>query len=94
MLTSHKNNAKGIVTDAAVRWQYFAVGDTFVKTSGSFLSPAQIMFFLISGGLIIFASDCASGKGRKPKRTSGPRTSFTGAVLCGDDRSAGHGHVP
>ena len=32
----------------------FAVGDTFVKISGSFLSPSQIMFFLISGGLIIF----------------------------------------
>ena len=33
----------------------FAVGDTFVKISGAFLSPAQIMFFLIAGGLIIFA---------------------------------------
>lgn len=34
----------------------FAVGDTFVKIAGSFLSPAQIMFFLISGGLIIFTA--------------------------------------
>ena len=34
----------------------FAVGDMFVKIAGSFLSPAQIMFFLISGGLIIFTS--------------------------------------
>ena len=33
----------------------FAAGDTFVKISGAFLSPAQIMFFLIAGGLIIFA---------------------------------------
>ena len=33
----------------------FAIGDTFVKISGAFLSPAQIMFFLIAGGLIIFA---------------------------------------
>ena len=33
---------------------FFAVGDTFVKIAGTFLSPAQIMFFLISGGLIVF----------------------------------------
>ena len=42
----------------------FAVGDTFVKISGSFLSPSQIMFFLISGGLIIFTL-IALSKGEK-----------------------------
>ncbi|MDA9823142.1 DMT family transporter [Paracoccaceae bacterium] len=53
MLTN-KNNAKGIVM-MLFSMASFALGDTFVKTSGSFLSPAQIMFFLISGGLILFA---------------------------------------
>ena len=53
MLTN-KNNAKGIVL-MLFSMAAFALGDTFVKTSGSFLSPAQIMFFLISGGLILFA---------------------------------------
>ena len=53
MLTN-KNNAKGIVL-MLFSMVAFALGDTFVKTSGSFLSPAQIMFFLISGGLILFA---------------------------------------
>ncbi len=33
----------------------FALADTLIKMSGSFLSPAQIMFFLMSGGLILFA---------------------------------------
>ena len=53
MLTN-KNNAKGIVL-MLFSMAAFALGDTFVKRSGSFLSPAQIMFFLISGGLILFA---------------------------------------
>ena len=34
----------------------FALADTLVKVSGSFLSPAQIMFYLIGGGLVLFAS--------------------------------------
>ena len=32
----------------------FALGDIFIKMSGAFLSPAQIMFILISSRLIIF----------------------------------------
>lgn len=33
----------------------FALSDTLIKVSASFLSPAQILFFLISGGLVLFA---------------------------------------
>ena len=54
MLVSQKRNSKGILL-MLISMASFAVGDTFVKISGSFLSPSQIMFFLISGGLIIFA---------------------------------------
>ena len=53
MLDSQKENSKGIFL-MLISMASFAVGDTFVKISGSFLSPSQIMFFLISGGLIIF----------------------------------------
>ncbi|MBT7447976.1 MAG: DMT family transporter [Tateyamaria sp.] len=53
MLTSHKNT-KGIIL-MLLSMAIFAVADTFIKMSGSFLSPAQIMLFLISGGFIIFA---------------------------------------
>jgi len=51
----------------------FALGDTFVKRSGSFLSPAQIMFFLISGGLILFALIAvAKGENLKEPRAFAP----------------------
>ena len=53
MLESQKKNSKGIFL-MLISMASFAVGDMFVKISGSFLSPSQIMFFLISGGLIIF----------------------------------------
>ena len=53
MLTNQKKNSKGILL-MLISMAAFAVGDTFVKISGSFLSPSQIMFFLISGGLVIF----------------------------------------
>ena len=33
----------------------FAVADTLVKLSTSFISPAQVMFYLFSGGFILFA---------------------------------------
>ena len=49
-----KKNSKGIFL-MIISMASFAVGDTCVKISGAFLSPAQIMFFLIAGGLIIFA---------------------------------------
>ena len=54
MLVAPKKNSKGIFL-MIMSMASFAVGDTFVKISGAFLSPAQIMFFLIAGGLIIFA---------------------------------------
>ena len=54
MLVVPKKNSKGIIL-MIISMASFAVGDTFVKISGTFLSPAQIMFFLIAGGLIIFA---------------------------------------
>ena len=54
MLVGPKKNSKGIIL-MLISMASFAVGDTFVKISGAFLSPAQIMFFLIAGGLIIFA---------------------------------------
>ena len=71
MLTN-KNNAKGIVLMLS-SMAAFALGDTFVKTSGSFLSPAQIMFFLISGGLILFALIAvAKGENLKEPRAFAP----------------------
>ena len=54
MLVVPKKNSKGIFL-MIISMASFAAGDTFVKISGAFLSPAQIMFFLIAGGLIIFA---------------------------------------
>ena len=54
MLVGPKKNSKGIIL-MLISMASFAVGDTFVKISGAFLSPSQIMFFLIAGGLIIFA---------------------------------------
>ena len=71
MLTN-KNNAKGIVL-MLFSMAAFALGDTFVKVSGSFLSPAQIMFFLISGGLILFALIAvAKGENLKEPRAFAP----------------------
>ena len=63
MLASQKKNSKGILL-MLISMAAFAVGDTFVKISGSFLSPSQIMFFLITGGLIIFTL-IALSKGEK-----------------------------
>lgn len=42
----------------------FALADTLVKLSTSFLSPAQVLFFLIGGGLILFAT-MAKAQGEK-----------------------------
>ena len=71
MLTN-KNNAKGIVL-MLFSMAAFALGDTFVKMSGAFLCPAQIMFFLISGGLILFALIAlASGENLKEPRAFEP----------------------
>lgn len=53
MLASAKNT-RGILF-MLLSMAAFALGDIFIKISGSFLSPAQIMFVLIISGLIIFA---------------------------------------
>jgi drug/metabolite transporter (DMT)-like permease len=47
-------NTKGIFL-MLLSMATFALADTLIKMSGSFLSPAQIMFFLLGGGLILFA---------------------------------------
>ena len=71
-MLANKNNAKGIVL-MLFSIAAFALGDTFVKRSGSFLSPAQIMFFLISGGLILFALIAvAKGENLKEPRAFAP----------------------
>ena len=51
MLT--QKNTRGILL-MLLSMALFALGDIFIKMSGAFLSPAQIMFILISSGLIIF----------------------------------------
>ncbi|MEM7284252.1 MAG: DMT family transporter [Pseudomonadota bacterium] len=53
-LTSGKN-ASGILF-MLLSMSAFALTDTLVKVSSSFLSPAQILFFLMGGGLVIFAA--------------------------------------
>ena len=72
MLASQKKNSKGILL-MLISMAAFAVGDTFVKISGSFLSPSQIMFFLISGGLIIFTLIAlAKGERLRDRRAFSP----------------------
>ena len=53
-MLARAKNTKGILF-MLLSMVAFALGDIFVKMSGSFLSPAQIMFTLISSGLIIYA---------------------------------------
>ena len=48
-------NVRGIVLMVASMGA-FATADTLVKVSTSIISPAQVMFYLIGGALIIFAS--------------------------------------
>ena len=47
-------NAKGIFF-MLVAMAAFAGGDVLIKMAGTFLSPAQTMFILISSGLVIFS---------------------------------------
>lgn len=54
MQVTSGTNTKGIVL-MLLSMATFAAADTLIKVSGSFLSPAQIMFFLMSGGLILFS---------------------------------------
>ncbi|MFK8035104.1 MAG: DMT family transporter [Hyphomicrobiales bacterium] len=51
-MTSDKN-VRGILLMVSSMGA-FALADTLVKLSTSFMSPAQVLFFLIAGGLILF----------------------------------------
>ncbi len=48
-----EKNALGIIL-MIISMGAFAVADTLVKLSAVFLSPAQVMFFLMGGGLVLF----------------------------------------
>ncbi|MFT5047782.1 MAG: drug/metabolite transporter (DMT)-like permease [Porticoccaceae bacterium] len=48
------NNLRGILFMIASMFA-FSVADTLVKLSTSSISPAQVLFYLLGGGLIIFA---------------------------------------
>ena len=61
MLT--QKNIRGILL-VLLSMALFAVGEIFIKMSGAFLSASQIMFILISSGLIIFTL-IALAKGEK-----------------------------
>ncbi len=54
MDTINNKNARGIVL-MVLSMGTFAMADTLVKLSASFLSPAQVLFFLMGGGLVLFA---------------------------------------
>lgn len=49
-----EKNARGIIL-MVLSMGAFALADTLVKLSTSFLSPAQVLFFLIGGGLVLFS---------------------------------------
>lgn len=48
------SNLRGILL-MVLAMMAFAVADAFVKISAAFLSPAQVLFFLNAGGLVLFA---------------------------------------
>lgn len=52
---NNDTNVRGILFMIA-SMSAFAVADTLVKLSTSILSPAQVMFYLIGGGFIIFTA--------------------------------------
>ena len=49
------NNARGIVL-MIVAMAGFAIADTLIKSAAGRISPAQVMFLLMGGGLLVFAS--------------------------------------
>jgi hypothetical protein len=51
---TNKSNARGIVL-MVLSMGAFALADALVKLSASFMSPAQVLFFLMGGGLFLFA---------------------------------------
>ncbi len=53
MSSATSSNTRGIVL-MILSMVAFAVADALVKVAGAFLSPAQVLFFLNAGGLIVF----------------------------------------
>jgi len=53
MDVTEEKNARGIAL-MVLSMGSFALADTFVKLSASSLSPAQVLFFLNGGGLVLF----------------------------------------
>ena len=51
---SKNTNARGILFMLA-SMSAFAIADTLVKVSASIMSTAQVMFYLMAGGLVVFA---------------------------------------
>jgi len=47
------SNVRGILL-MVLAMAAFAIADAFVKVSAAFLSPAQVLFFLNAGGLVLF----------------------------------------
>ncbi|PCJ84371.1 MAG: EamA family transporter [Hyphomicrobiales bacterium] len=52
---TNNRNAQGIVL-MVLSMAAFALTDTLVKQMSTIISPAQVLFFLIGGGLIVFTS--------------------------------------
>lgn len=53
MSDADDSNLRGILL-MVLAMAFFAIADAFVKVSAAFLSPAQVLFFLNAGGLILF----------------------------------------
>ena len=53
MSSATSSNTRGIVF-IILSMVAFAVADALIKVAGAFLSPAQVLFFLNAGGLIVF----------------------------------------
>ncbi len=54
MDTTNENNARGIIL-MVLAMGAFAIADTLIKMASAIISSAQIMFFFIAGGLLVFA---------------------------------------
>jgi drug/metabolite transporter (DMT)-like permease len=50
---TNEKNAQGIIL-MVFSMGAFAIADTLIKMVSAFISPAQVMFFLIGGGLVVF----------------------------------------
>jgi drug/metabolite transporter (DMT)-like permease len=53
MVITNEKNAQGIIL-MVFSMGAFAIADALIKMASAFLSPAQVMFFLMGGGLVVF----------------------------------------